>query len=134
MVVVFTHPSVPHPINSGGCTRFIPAAGALALIVDGHDAAIIAAAFDTTASSVKLAASLVMADLLRQVNLLSQAKGLFPGSHKTFPSVAQWLTSVNHCTWEDLLSTRELTEVLEVRAYFRAFQNSVVNKGVNHDV
>lgn len=134
MVVFFTRRKVSHDIDLDACTRVIPDAGALALIIDGHDPAIIAAALDTTASSVKHAASLLMEDLLRQVNLLSQAKGLFPGSHKSFPSVAKWLTSVKHCTWEDLLTTRELTEVLEVRAYFRAFQNSVVNKGVDHDV
>lgn len=134
MVVVFTRRKVSHDIGLDECTRVIPDAGALALIIDGHDPAIIAAALDTTASSVKHAVSLLMEDLLRQVNLLSQAKGQFPGSHKSFPSIAKWLQATKRCTWEDLLTTRELTEVLEVRAYFRAFQNSVVHKGENHDV
>lgn len=134
MVVVFTRRKVSHDIDLDSCTRVIPDAGALALIMDGHDPAIIAAALDTTASSVKHAASLLMEDLLRQVNLLSTAKGQFPASHKSFPSIAKWMQTVKCGSWEDLLTTCELTEVLEVRAYFRAFQNSVVIKGEENGV
>jgi len=104
MAVVFTRPKASQDVDSDERTRGIPDVGALALIIDGHDPAIIAAAFDTTAASVKRVVSLLMEDLLKR------------------------------CTWEDLLTTRELIEVLEVRAYFRAMQNSVVRKGESHDV
>lgn len=134
MVVVFTRREVAHDVDLDECTRVIPDAGALALIMDGHDPAIVAAALDTTAASVKHASSLLLEDLLRQVNLLGTARDKFPSSHKNFPAISRWLQVTRNCSWEDLLTTRELTEVLEVRAYFRAFQNSVVSKGAENVV
>lgn len=108
-------------------SRELSGPGILALVIDGHDPALIAAALDISAAAVKNIASTTMRDVLTQAQMCEAANRIFPCTAKRFPAVVRWLENVKECSWDDFLNQRELIEVLETRAYFNAFVNSTVN-------
>lgn len=114
-------------IHIDSSDREMSSAGLLALVIDGHDPALIAAALDVPAATVKNVASLTMRDLLIQAQMYEAASKIFPCTVKRFPAIARWVGDIKQCSWDDFLNQRELIEVLEMRAYFKAFINSTVN-------
>lgn len=102
----------------------------LGLLVEGHDAARVAAAFDTSCRVVRhMADRAAISFLNRYHNRAIDEASL---GDIAMPNFATLLHRVRRITRTDLasvfalLTARERTELLEVFAYYRAFCNSSV--------
>lgn len=106
--------------------RELPEVSLAALLYDGYNVAVVAAAFDVPSKWVKETVDRVIVDLARQARMpiLTFAR-LCPSWRR----VRITLDEIScHCgdNWEAMLSPRETVEVVEARAYLRAFSNSRV--------
>lgn len=113
----------------------LPVMGVVALLVDGAGPTQVAAALDIPTASVKELASAAVAELLDRANTETQ---LVAGDEVSRTALWRLAQSMNKLavnglktvSWLDLLTDTEHVEVVETRAYFRAFRNSKLNLGV----
>lgn len=102
--------------------RPLPAFGILALMVDGIDVSVIARALDVPCSVVKAYTETAIRDLTARVGLT------IPPVKRPFHTTSVYVTttlSSHGIEWVAALTASEQLAVVETRAYFRAFENSL---------
>lgn len=106
--------------------RELPEVSLAALLYDGYNVAVLAAAFDVPSKWIKETVDRVLVDLARQARMpILTFTRICPSWRRTRLSLDEVsLYCGSH--WEGLLNPRETLEVVEARAYLRAFSNSRV--------
>lgn len=106
--------------------------GIFGLINDGANVAQVAAAMDTTCADIRLHIYRAIADLVTRTGLVLDVA--CTQAHKLVPVIVKNISHKTGLSWVDLLDETECLELIETRAYFRAFRNSsVYTKEIHHD-
>lgn len=107
--------------------RPLPETAITALLRDGHNPAVVAAAFDVPSQWVKRVVEATLIDLLRQAGLRVnpfmrvEVDTRLTISWRRVDQIIEVVENHSQLPWEDMLSPREQLEVVEVRTYMRAF-------------
>jgi len=105
--------------------------GIFGLVNDGANIAQVAAAMNTSCTVVRQ-------HLYRAISVLAERACVTDlelrctQAHKIVPLLVKHISSRTGMSWIDLIEERESIELLETRAYFRAFRNSSVHIQEKH--
>lgn len=108
--------------------RELPSFGVLALLVDGAGPTQIAAALDVPTAIIRQHAATAVLSLMNRGGMLNPDVGEIV-SRSSLWKVAQCLNKLTLVdgrvvSWLDVVTDVEFLEIVEMRAYFRAFRNS----------
>jgi len=115
----------PAKVVGLGTLNFSPF-GVFCLVNGGANIAQVAAAMNTSCAVVRQ-------HLYRAISVLAERACVTDlelrctQAHKIVPLLVKHISSRTGMSWIDLIDEREFVELLETRAYFRAFRNSSVH-------